>query len=77
MQPFPQRVSCSTRHRVAPSRADMGGEEIVPDGHLRQTSDEFAEAKRERLRNALGRSDEDLAAGRMIQLENEELFASL
>lgn len=57
-------------------------EEVVADAlRLMQLRDELAAVKRERLRDALARGYEDVAAGRVIELETEDeidaLFASL
>lgn len=56
--------------------------EVVADAlRLMQVRDDVAAVKRERLRDALDRGYEDLAAGRVIELETEDqidaLFASL
>lgn len=46
-----------------------------------QVRDEVAASKRDRLKDALNRGYEDIAAGRLIELETEDeidaLFASL
>lgn len=57
-------------------------EEVVADAlRLMQVRDDVAAVKRERLRDALDRGYEDVASGRVIQLETEDeidaLFASL
>jgi Arc/MetJ-type ribon-helix-helix transcriptional regulator len=56
--------------------------EVVADAlRLMQVRDEVAAVKRDRLRDALERGYEDVAAGRVIELETEDqidaLFASL
>jgi antitoxin ParD1/3/4 len=57
-------------------------EEVVADAlRLMQVRDDVVAMKRDRLRDALDRGYEDVAAGRVIQLETEDeidaLFASL
>jgi antitoxin ParD1/3/4 len=57
-------------------------EEVVADAlRLMQVRDEIVAMKRDRLRDALERGYEDIAAGRVIQLETEDeidaLFGSL
>jgi antitoxin ParD1/3/4 len=56
--------------------------EVVADAlRLMQIRDEVAGVKRERLKDALERGYEDVAAGRVIELDTEDeidaLFASL
>jgi putative addiction module CopG family antidote len=57
-------------------------EEVVADAlRLMQVRDEVAALKRNRLKDALDRGYQDVAAGRVIELETEDqidaLFASL
>lgn len=57
-------------------------EEVVADAlRLMQVRDEVLAMKRDRLRDALARGYEDVAAGRLIEFETEDqidaLFASL
>ena len=57
-------------------------EEVVADAlRLMKLRDEFTALQHDRLRDALDRGYEDVAAGRVIQLETEDeidaLFASL
>lgn len=57
-------------------------EEVVADAlRLMQVRDEVVAIERERLKDALDRGYEDVAAGRVIELETEDeidaLFASL
>lgn len=57
-------------------------EEVVADAlRLMQLRDDVASVKRDRLKDALNRGHEDVAAGRVIELETEDeidaFFASL
>lgn len=52
-------------------------DEVVADAlRLMQARDEVAQLKRARLKDAIDRGYEDVAAGRVIILENDDLDAS-
>ena len=69
------------RRKVEEGHYSTEAEVVVDALRLMQVRDEVAAVKRERLRDALDRGYEDVAAGRVIEFETEDqidaLFASL
>lgn len=78
---IPKRLEALVRRKV--EEGDYASEaEVVADAlRLMQFRDEVVAMKRERLRDALERGYEDIAAGRVVELETEveidALFANL
>lgn len=78
---IPKSLESLVRRKVAEGHYSTE-EEVVADAlRLMKARDEVTALKHERLRDALDRGYEDVAAGRVIQLETEDeidaLFASL
>jgi len=78
---IPKSLEALVRRKVAEGHYSTE-EEVVADAlRLMQVRDEIAAVKLDRIRDALDRGYEDVAAGRVIQLETEDeidaLFASL
>jgi antitoxin ParD1/3/4 len=79
---IPKTLEAFVRRKVEAGQYRRSEAEVVADAlRLVQARDEIVAMKRERLRDALDRGYEDVAAGRVIELETEDdidtLFASL
>ena len=78
---IPKSLEALVRRKVDEGHYSTEDEVVADALRLMQARDEVAEIKRARLRDALERGYEDVAAGRVIQLETEDqidaLFASL
>lgn len=78
---IPKSLEALVRRKVEEGRYSTE-EEVVADAlRLMQVRDDVVAMKRDRLRDALDRGYEDVAAGRVLELETEEeidaLFANL
>jgi antitoxin ParD1/3/4 len=78
---IPKSLEALVRRKVEEGLYTTEAEVVADALRLMQVRDEVASVKRERLKDALDRGYEDLAAGRVIELETEDeidaLFASL
>ncbi|MGH9140612.1 MAG: ribbon-helix-helix domain-containing protein [Vicinamibacterales bacterium] len=78
---IPKSLEALVRRKVDEGHYSTEDEVVADALRLMQVRDEVAEIKRARLRDALERGYEDVAAGRVIELETEDeidaLFASL
>jgi antitoxin ParD1/3/4 len=78
---IPKSLEALVRRKVEEGRYTTEAEVVADALRLMQVRDEVASVKRERLKDALERGYEDVAAGRVIDLETEDeidaLFASL
>jgi antitoxin ParD1/3/4 len=78
---IPKSLEALVRRKVEEGHYSTEGEVVGDALRLLQVRDEVALMKRERLRDALARGYEDIAAGRVVELETEDeidvLFASL
>jgi antitoxin ParD1/3/4 len=78
---IPKSLEALVRRKVEEGRYSTEAEVVADALRLMQVRDEVATVKRDRLRDALDRGYEDVAAGRVIELETEDqidaLFASL
>ena len=78
---IPKSLEALVRRKVEEGHYSTGAEVVADALRLMQARDEVASMKRERLRDALARGYEDIAAGRVIELETEDeidaLFTSL
>ncbi len=78
---IPKSLEALVRRKVEEGYYTTEAEVVADALRLMQVRDEVASVKRERLKDALDRGYEDVAAGRVIELETEDeidaLFASL
>jgi antitoxin ParD1/3/4 len=78
---IPKSLEALVRRKVEEGHYTTEAEVVADALRLMQVRDEVALVKRERLKDALDRGYEDVAAGRVIELETEDeidaLFASL
>ena len=78
---IPKSLEALVRRKVEEGHYSTEAEVVADALRLMQVRDEIAAVKRDRLRDALERGYEDVAAGRVIELETEDqidaLFASL
>jgi antitoxin ParD1/3/4 len=78
---IPKSLEALVRRKVEEGHYSTEAEVVADALRLMQVRDEVAAVKRARLKDALDRGFEDVAAGRVIELETEEeidtLFASL
>lgn len=78
---IPKSLEALVRRKVEEGHDSTKAEVVADALRLMQVRDEISAVKRERLRDALDRGYEDVAAGRVIELETEDqidaLFASL
>lgn len=78
---IPKSLEALVRRKVEEGHYSTEAEVVADALRLMQVRDEVAAMKRERLRDALERGYEDIAAGRVIEIETEDqidaLFASL
>jgi antitoxin ParD1/3/4 len=78
---IPKSLEALVRRKVEEGHYSTEAEVVADALRLLQVRDEVAVMKRERLRDALARGYEDIAAGRVVELETEDeidvLFASL
>lgn len=78
---IPKSLEALVRRKVEEGHYSTEAEVVADALRLMQIRDEVAALKRERLRDALERGYEDVAAGRVIELETEDqidaFFASL
>ena len=78
---IPKSLEALIRRKVDEGHYSTENEVVADALRLMQVRDEIAEIKRARLRDAIERGYEDVAAGRVLQLETEDqidaLFASL
>jgi Arc/MetJ-type ribon-helix-helix transcriptional regulator len=77
----PKNLEGFVRRKVEEGHDGTQAEGVADALHLMQVRDEVAAVMRERLKEALDRGYEDVAAGRVIELETDDqidaLFASL
>jgi antitoxin ParD1/3/4 len=78
---IPKSLEALVRRKVEEGHYATEAEVVADALRLMQVRDEVAAVKRERLKDALDRGYEDIAAGRLIELQTEDeidaLFASL
>ena len=78
---IPKSLEALVRRKVEEGLYTTEAEVVADALRLMQVRDEIAAVKRSRLRDALDRGYEDVAAGRVIELETEDqidtLFAGL
>jgi len=78
---IPKSLEALVRRKVEEGHYSTEAEVVADALRLMQVRDEVAAMKRERLRDALARGYEDIAVGRVIELDTEDeidaLFASL
>ena len=78
---IPKSLEALVRRKVEEGHYSTEGEVVADALRLMQVRDEVVAVKRERLKDALDRGYEDVAAGRVIELETEDqidlLFAGL
>ena len=78
---IPKSLEALVRRKIAEGHYSTEDEVIADALRLMKVRDEVTALKRDRLKDALDRGYEDVAAGRVIQLETEDeidaLFASL
>lgn len=78
---IPKSLEALVRRKVEEGHYSTEAEVVADALRLMQIRDEVAALKRERLRDALERGYEDVAAGRVIEIETEDqldaFFASL
>ena len=78
---IPKSLESLVRRKVEEGHYSTEAEVVADALRLMQVRDEMVSVKRERLKDALDRGYEDVAAGRVIELETEDeidtLFASL
>lgn len=78
---IPKSLEALVRRKVEEGHYSTEEEVVAEALRLMQVCDEVVAVKRARLKDALDRGYEDVAAGRVIQLEAEDqidaLFASL
>lgn len=78
---IPKSLEALVRRKVEEGHYSTEAEVVADALRLMQVRDDVVALKRDRLRDALDRGYEDVAAGRVIQLESDdqidELFASL
>lgn len=78
---IPKSLEALIRLKVAEGHYSSEAEVVADALRLMQLRDEVVAMKRERLRDALARGYDDIAAGRVTELETEDeidaLFASL
>ena len=78
---IPKSLEALVRRKVEEGHYSTEGEVVADALRLMKVRDEIAALKHDRLRDALDRGYEDIAAGRVIQLETDDeidaLFASL
>jgi antitoxin ParD1/3/4 len=81
MEVIPKTLEAFERGKIEEGRYGTAAEVVGDALRLMQVRDEVAVTKRERLRDALKRGYEDIAAGRVIEIETEDeidaLFATL
>lgn len=78
---IPKSLEALVRRKVEEGHYSTEGEVVADALRLMQFRDEVVSMKRDRLKDALDRGYEDVAAGRVIQLASEDeidvLFANL
>ena len=78
---IPKSLEALVRRKVEEGHYSTESEVVADALRLMQVRDNVAAMKRDRLRDALDRGYEDVAAGRVLELETEEeidaLFANL
>jgi antitoxin ParD1/3/4 len=78
---IPKSLEALVRRKVQEGHYSTEAEVVADALRLMQVRDQVATMKRERLKDALDRGYEDVAAGRVIELETEDeidaLFARL
>jgi Arc/MetJ-type ribon-helix-helix transcriptional regulator len=74
---IPKSLEALVRRKVEEGHDSTEAEVIADALRLMQVRDEVATMKRERLRDALERGYEDIAAGRVIELESEDQIDAL
>ena len=78
---IPKSLEALVRRKVEEGHYSTEDEVVADALRLMQIRDEVVAVKRARLKDALDRGYEDVAAGRVIQIETEDqidaLFASL
>jgi antitoxin ParD1/3/4 len=78
---IPKSLEALVRRKVEEGHYSSEAEVVADALRLMQVRDEVVAMKRERLRDALARGYDDIAAGRVTELETEDeidaLFASL
>ncbi|MEO8257060.1 MAG: type II toxin-antitoxin system ParD family antitoxin [Acidobacteriota bacterium] len=78
---IPKSLEALVRRRVEEGHYSTEAEVVADALRLMQVRDEVAAVKRARLKDALDRGFEDVAAGRVFELESEDqidaLFARL
>ncbi|HWB17074.1 MAG TPA: hypothetical protein VG538_11765 [Vicinamibacterales bacterium] len=74
---IPKSLEALVRRKVEEGHDSTEAEVIADALRLMQVRDEVATMRRERLRDALERGCEDIAAGRVIELESEDQIDAL
>ena len=74
---IPKSLEALVRRKVEEGHYSTEAEVVADALRLMQVRDEVAVMKRDRLRDALDRGYEDVAAGRVIELETEDQIDSL
>lgn len=78
---IPKSLEALVRRKVEEGHYSTEDEVVADALRLMQVRDEVVAIKRDRLKDALDRGYDDVAAGRVVQLESEDeidlLFASL
>jgi putative addiction module CopG family antidote len=78
---IPKSLEALVRRKVEEGHYSTEADVVADALGLMQVRDEVAAVKRERLRDALDRGYEDVASGRVIEIETEDqidaLFANL
>lgn len=69
---IPKSLEALVRRKVEEGHYSTEAEVVADALRLMQVRDEVAAMKRERLRDALARGYEDVAAGRVIEIETED-----
>lgn len=74
---IPKRLEALVRPKVEEGHHSTEAELVADALRLLQVRDEVVAMKRDRLRDALDRGSEDVAAGRVIQLDSDDAIDSL
>lgn len=69
---IPKSLEALVREKVEQGRYSTEDEVVADALRLMQARDEAAQLKRARLQDAIDRGYEDVAAGRLVTLENED-----
>lgn len=74
---IPKSLEALIRRKVEEGHYSPEAEVVAAALRLMQVRDEVVAMKRDRLRDALDRGYEDVAAGRVIQLDSDDAIDSL